>query len=133
MSAKAALQTIVDTHKAGKLGAFDENRGCVYTDKLGKHCAVGALLTPKLLKRVEVHNLNVDTNAGALYTYPEFKKFFDNLGLDEDQLTALQVAHDNTFDGYSECYGPRTLDEFIECLELIIAGEAVFLGDANFS
>lgn len=119
-----ALKAIVALHEEGLYGGF-ENGSCTYMTESGHRCAIGAIISDEAHRYLERHNYCAEVGITTLFTdggrvADEVREY----GFNEFEASVLQSAHDLNF--YDEA-PIDALNEHVECLKLIIAGEAVIL------
>lgn len=87
-----SLNTILQSAKDGKLKAMDHGR-CMYYDKEhDRFCAIGCLLSPRMIRELIDERCNTDTDARELYeAYPSMPRI---TGLSIDDAMVVQELHD---------------------------------------
>jgi hypothetical protein len=90
-----AFQHILAELDAGRLGARTIG-GCVYESKDGKHCGVGCLFTPEQHECIQISGLGRH-NVISLCESIGKKNLFHMTGMGVEELSMIQVLHDNEF------------------------------------
>lgn len=108
------LKTILETGRAGKLGASGNEGCCTYTDHQGHFCAMGCLLTEEQLKSVIEAGWNTATGIQDLYD-----EDITIDGLTVEQAGTLQQLHDTY---YTTKYEPEL---FLDLIELLVEVEGL--------
>lgn len=116
-----SIKKMLETGKAGKLGAMDDYGDCIYADGYGKFCAIGSLMPAEAIEAI-ANNEYQESSLGDLGRSKIFK--VKDYGLTLEQGERLQYWHDRAFDGKSTLYGP---EDFLEVLEGILSKEVTEL------
>lgn len=119
-----AVERMVEAARAGKLGAYDPEEGCVYHDDNGRFCGIGCLFTPYTHEEIERECLNdgagPSTVAEALWGETWFVA---ETGLTPEEAEAFQAIHDRTYGGPRETGDEAEIAElYIERLRGYLAG-----------